>query len=470
MKNSPAMESALARFNDLRRMAGVDRAVSYSVLLRMFSTAGSLVTIPLILTRLNPVEQGYYYTFGSILALQVFLEMGFGAVAVQMMAHEAAHLKIDLRTGISGPEEYVDRFSATFRFIRRWYAVLSILVGALLLPAGFLFFSTSTRDASVHWMGPWLILVLSTAGDLFVRSLDSTIEGMGFVAESIRVNLWSAVIRIILIVVGLLLGLRLYAVPVASALALVVNRWMVWKLLHIVGRETRKHGKEVHIDWRREVFPFQWRIALSWVSGWFIFSAMMPVVFRDFGAVEAGRFGLAMSISGFLNTFAINWTSTKAAIWGQMASRKDWKGMDALFWRVTPQAVGVALLGSVLAILLVPHLGTWSPRFAGRLPDLWLLAPLCFTTVVNQVVFAEAFYLRAHRREPFLLNSIILGATMLLGLAYYPHKSTISISVMYAVLTFVAGFGIGSFIFIYCRSKWHDLETGVRGDSSDVES
>lgn len=468
MGNSPAMKSGLARFNTFRHFMGVDRAVFYSVLLRVFSTAGGLVTIPLILTRLNPTEQGYYYTFGSILALQVFLEMGFGAVAVQMMAHEAAHLKIDLKSGIIGPVENLDRFSATFQFIRKWYAALSILVGVLLFPAGFLFFSTSAKDASIHWMGPWTILVLSTAGDLFVRSLDSTIEGMGFVAESIRVNLWSAAIRIILSILGLLFGLRLYAVPVASAIALIINRRMVWKLLHVVGAETRKYGKDIRIDWRKDVLPFQWRIALSWVSGWFIFSAMMPVVFRNFGAVEAGRFGLAMSLSGFINTFAMNWTSTKAATWGQMASRKDWEAMDALFKRVSPQAVGMALLGSILAVLLVPHLGVWMPRFAGRVPDWRVLALLCTATVMNQIVFAEAFYLRAHKREPFLVSSIFSGVAMSIGLFCFTYKSILSVSAMYAALTLVGGPIMGSIIFMYCRSRWHGPES-VIGDKLKYE-
>ena len=95
----PYSTAILKPFHRFRRLAGVDRAVFYSILSKAFSTAGSLITIPLILTRLTSVEQGFYYTFGSILALQVFLEMGFGAVAVQMVAHESAHLKIDLKSG-----------------------------------------------------------------------------------------------------------------------------------------------------------------------------------------------------------------------------------------------------------------------------------------------------------------------------------------------------------------------------------
>ncbi len=424
-------------------------------MLKILSTAGGLVTIPLVLTRLNPTEQGYYYTFGSILALQVFLEMGFGTVAVQMMAHESACLNIDLNSGIAGQQGHMDRFSATFRFIRKWYAVLSVLVGLLLLPVGFLFFSTSKQAVPVHWVGPWVILVLSTSGDLFVRSLDSTIEGMGFIAESIRVNLLSAAIKIILSLVFLLVGMRLYAVPVASAIALIVNRWSVWRLLRIVDRETRKHGHDIRINWRDEVLPFQWRIASSWVFGWFSFSAMMPVAFRLFGPVEAGRFGLAVSLSGFIHAFASNWAATKAATWGQMASKRDWKAMDDLFRRVVPQSVGIAILGSAMAIGLVPHLGDWIPRFSGRVPDWRLLGVLCLAVVINQGVFAEAFYLRAHKREPFLITSVVGGIAMGVFLFGFVHTSVLGIATGYTILTFLIGLVWGSIIFAYCRKHWH---------------
>ncbi|MBN2108340.1 MAG: hypothetical protein JW832_13020 [Deltaproteobacteria bacterium] len=280
------------------------------------------------------------------------------------------------------------------------------------------------------------------------------IEGMGFVAESIRVNLWGGAMQILLTIVGLTAGLRLYAAPLAGAVALSINFAFAWHLLYAVIRSTGHYGKDVRIDWMHDVFPYQWRIALSWVSGWFIFSAMMPVVFRQLGPEEAGRFGLAMSISGFINTLAMNWTSTKSAIWGHMASRKEWKSMDKLFWKVTPLAVGIAALASIMALLLVPHLGEWIPRFSGRVPEWPVLFMLCAVTVMNQIVFAEAFYLRAHKREPFLANSIFIGVAMAVGLFCFPHSSAFSVSAMYALC--ICGSLIwASIIFIYCRSHWH---------------
>ena len=54
-----------------RHVVGFDRAVGFSVLGRFWSSAAGLVTVALIARFLSSVEQGYYYTFGSLVALQI---------------------------------------------------------------------------------------------------------------------------------------------------------------------------------------------------------------------------------------------------------------------------------------------------------------------------------------------------------------------------------------------------------------
>src|ERR1035441_8019320 len=40
-----------------------------------------------------------------------------------------------------------------------------------------------------------------------------------------------------------------------------------------------RHTTSVHIvSWRREIWPFQWRIAISWLCGYFIFQLFNPVL------------------------------------------------------------------------------------------------------------------------------------------------------------------------------------------------
>ena len=78
----------------------------------------------------------------------------------------------------------------------------------------------------------------------------------------------------------------------------------------------------------------------------------------------------------------------------------------------------------------------------------------------NVVVFAEALYLRAHKQEKFMANSIA-GALYIAPLAYglsrwrNPHGGAWGIAVAYAVGTLFIGLGYGTYTFLRWRRVWH---------------
>ena len=78
----------------LRTGLGIDRAIGFTILARGWASVAGLVTVALIARFLSPSEQGYYYTFGSLIALQIVFELGFSFVILQMASHERAHLAI----------------------------------------------------------------------------------------------------------------------------------------------------------------------------------------------------------------------------------------------------------------------------------------------------------------------------------------------------------------------------------------
>ena len=51
----------------------------------------------------------------------------------------------------------------------------------------------------------------------------------------------------------------------------------------------RRHAPQTaaQVAWRREILPFQWRISVSWMSGYFIFQLFTPMLFTNQGAVAA---------------------------------------------------------------------------------------------------------------------------------------------------------------------------------------
>ena len=65
---------------------GIDKAIFYFLLSRGLSISTALFTVFFIAKNLSPEEQGFYYTFGSIVALQVFFELGLTGIITQFVA------------------------------------------------------------------------------------------------------------------------------------------------------------------------------------------------------------------------------------------------------------------------------------------------------------------------------------------------------------------------------------------------
>jgi O-antigen/teichoic acid export membrane protein len=90
-----------------------------------------------------------------------------------------------------------------------------------------------------------------------------------------------------------------------------------------------------------------------------------------------------------------------------------------------------------------------------------LLSPLPFGLLllsmnINQVVGSMALYLRAHKQEKFLLNSVlgaiyIAATAIVLGRAFGP----LGITVGQFAGTVIIGLGLGSYAFLKYRRLWH---------------
>ena len=107
----------------------------------------------------------------------------------------------------------------------------------------------------------------------------------------------------------------------------------------------RMHCRGQGISWQREVWPFQWKIAVSWLCDYFIFQLFTPVLFAFRGPVEAGRMGLSMSIVTQLSAMMLAWMTTKAAPFGSLIAKKETPELDRMFFRSLRQSI-VLIYGS----------------------------------------------------------------------------------------------------------------------------
>src|SRR5437899_447444 len=98
---------------------GGDRAILFSLLNTLRSLViGPLVAL-LITLHFSPVVQGFYYTFSSVLALQVMAEIGLSVVLLQFASHEWVGLRRGV-DGVTGQRENLSRLADLVRFAVRW--------------------------------------------------------------------------------------------------------------------------------------------------------------------------------------------------------------------------------------------------------------------------------------------------------------------------------------------------------------
>src|SRR5271168_3722252 len=185
--------------NWIRHTLGLDRAIAFTVMARVWSSSAGIVTVALIARFLSPAEQGYYYTFGSLVALQIVFELGFSIVVLQLASHERAHLSIEPDGVVTGDPVAHDRLASVLQKSLRWYSVMAIIMAVVLIPSGLFFFSRHQHPGqAVAWQAPWCLVALAATLTFQIDPVLSFLEGCGYVANVARLRLAQAMLGALL--------------------------------------------------------------------------------------------------------------------------------------------------------------------------------------------------------------------------------------------------------------------------------
>jgi O-antigen/teichoic acid export membrane protein len=338
--------------------------------------------------------------------LQVFLELGFSQGVIQFASHEYARLALNADGRLTGDAASRARLLALARLVVRWYGVLAVLLVLLVGPVGHWFLARAGGGPA--WELPWWLLISLAAANLFTQGVWFLLEGCNQVAYVNGYRVASQVAGHVVTWLAILGRLGLWAAGLAVAANVLVS-------VTLLARHWRGFLREI---WHapptpvgpvlREVWPFQWRMALSACSGFLIFNLFSPAVFHFRGAEEAGRMGMTWQVVFSISVLAGAWVSTKAPQFGMLISRREFAALDTLFRRVATQAVLICAVVSLAAwtvVVLIQGRLALGERFLDPLSfGLLLLA-----ATVNQVTFAQAYFLRAHKQEPFMVLSVLNG-------------------------------------------------------------
>src|SRR6185312_1302439 len=234
----------------------------------------------------------------------------------------------------------------------------------LILPAGLIFFAHNSHT-SVEWRMPWVWLATASALDLLISPLLAILEGCGRVAQIASMRLGQNVLSSLGLWLTLFFHGRLFATPVVQTInVLVAVAWIVLGYRRFFGNLRSVDISQAPFSWREEVWPFQWRIALSWLSGYFIFQFFNPVLFATHGPVAAGQMGMSVSLCSALLSVSIAWMSTKASPLGTLVAKREWRELDKIFFTTFRQSAVVLVAGAAFVLSAIIALNHYHHPFA----------------------------------------------------------------------------------------------------------
>lgn len=383
--------------------------------LQRIVTGGMAVLSTLVIAHyMAPAEQGFYYTFASFYFLQMLFELGFTFALVNLVAHERTHM-----LGNPGDGAALGRYAGVLRV----GVVAGGLAGAgalIVIPAvGWLFFSSTpaAAEGSVQWQMPWLLSAVGLCLLIPTQFVWALLEGSDRIASVAWIRLAQEGLAQLGFWVALYLGLGLFAAVVLMGIRVgIAYAAMAWsgcrELLQLAWRHRREN---VHLNWRVEVLPFQAKIAVSSIAGYLMSYTLNPILFRLYGPEYAGQWGMTYTLLAAAMSFSLLWVSTSVPQLCGLLARQQAGAAWSQFKGAARR--GLAMFGGLIMVFLGMLLLIEShfPELRLRLLPMADLAWLIMAMLGAFLIMAMNYFIRAHRREDFMLLLVALGVATVAG-------------------------------------------------------
>lgn len=427
----------------LKDYFSINKALIWALVFKAWLLLKGPASLFFLIYFLSPAEQGYWYVFINLSALMLFAELGFNTITTQFVSHEYALLKLEDGV-ITGPRYNIDRLFELIKYAVRFYLI--VLPVAIIVMWIFGVFVLG-KEKQIGLILAWFVYAFLGAANLLLSLIQYIYQGLDKV-EDIQKNILAGSVTMALSSwILLVLGFKIWSLIIGNLIGLIVMSFFLLKKTKRFWLQFFQHKVSYKSDWFKEISGLQGRYAVSWISAFFMSSFITPIVMYFSGPVAAGKVGMTLSITSSLINIPGSWGMVRIPQFNILVSQKNKELLDKLFKKIQKQSTVVYLAGifflAIFLIFIFPVLG-WDKRI---LPlsnfGVLLLAGFASLSTANM-----AFYLRAHKEEPYMWLSVANGViTSILVISALYFFSSVSIAINGYALTQVIIFYFAYLIF-----------------------
>lgn len=433
----------------------ISRTVVWSVATRGWQMLGGLVSLILIASFMSDREQGYYMAFWSFVALQSLIDLGLTIVVTNFSSHEWSCLHLDPSGLIVGDLRAKSRLVSLGRLSGFWFLAGAVLFVIFAGATGWLTFAAKGHS-DIAWEWPWIITILCSGFSLWCLPFTGLLEGCGQIERVYRYRMIQAMLTNVCVWGVILCGGGLWAAAASAGFRCLSDLYfVVWKYRNFFRPFLSLPESDV-LDWRTDIWPVQWRLAVGGLFSYFAYFLFVPVLFHFHTEKLAGQMGMTRQILITLQSAAQAWVQTRVPEFGSLIAKQKYEVLDQLFVRVLAISTAMLIGGGALFLAGIPVLQFLSPKMADRMLPITPTLLMLVGMILFQLPFGQTLYLRAHRKEPIFLQTLVSNLAIALGVWFAGRTwgATGASAAYLLAIAVVTAPGI-HFAWVRFRQKYH---------------
>lgn len=358
-----------------------------------------------------------------------------------------------MRGFLKGSYDSRDKLVSLVRYALKFYLIIVPVAIVILFVIGKYFLA----DVNSKVFFLWMLFSITGGVNLLVSLLQSIVQGLDKVAL-IQKNIFVG--SLILPISSWLLlyfGAGLSTLVIANILSIILMSLLFFIKTKKIFFQISRHKISTKYTWFNEIVKLQWKYAVSWIAGYFIFQFMTPMIYKNEGVVLAGQFGLTLSLIKSLSTISGSWLETKVPKMNMLVAYHNKNALDVMFWKNASIGFGVFIIISLIFLTSIYIINQYD-FYADRFLSLYLSCLLILLEFSNIIIGYLAKYLRAHKSEPFYAISVLMGI-LYFGIISLLNFKYFKIDIIIILLNIVSWFVIVPLaIFIFKKFKLNYYE------------
>ena len=191
---------------------------------------------------------------------------------------------------------------------------------------------------------------------------------------------------------------------------------------------------------RKGINRLQLKVGASWISGYFTYNFIPPLLLAIKGPVISGQFGMTIQILVAISAIAAVPVSTRLSTISHLVGSRENEQAKKYFRPRVFLSLLVFNVGFSITLLSVVIIKIYASQYSDRILEIFPLFIIGLGFFCHHLSGLLGIFVRAHRIEPFALNSAILAFLLFITVYFSSlYGTSILISVTYFFVSLIFG-------------------------------